>query len=249
MRWKWAPNARADQIRPAELLRDAGGKINPNVDSMQTLDGLERKEGERNRTLREYVAYHLGAQDHGTRLAAIASHFGLLPQEIRHSVVESVAALVIAAREPEFWRTESVAFCGDIKRQLEKQMNRHNLVADDQILLHALQVSVMSLAHQVESNAALRRIAGIPSPIPWVSAISLVYPLLAYLNARSATGSSLVALAVGVTNLGYLLLAAGLYAGSFKVFKLNSRLPVLLTAIAAILIGVMMVNSGGPRQL
>ena len=80
---------------------------------------------------------------------------------------------------------------------------------------------------------------------PWVSAISLLYPISAmiYVSLHSPAPTTLV-IGYGVANLGYLLFAAGLFSGTFKIFKLEKRWKVFLLAIVLFSIGTFLSSIG-----
>lgn len=54
----------------------------------------------------------------------------------------------------------------------------------------------------------------------------------------------LVVLAYGISNLGYVLLGAGIIAGSFRVFRLTKRWKVLIAGAVAWVVGAVLTNVG-----
>ena len=70
---------------------------------------------------------------------------------------------------------------------------------------------------------------------PWVSAIALLYPIAAmiFLTVRTPASSIMIA-GYGLANLGYLLFAAGILAGTFRVLGLKKRWHVLALAIVCL---------------
>jgi hypothetical protein len=89
--------------------------------------------------------------------------------------------------------------------------------------------------------------------IPWLSAISLLYPIgaMAYIATRSrAETGTLPTLATtvgyGLSSLGYLLFAAGLFGGKFRVLGLQTRWQVFAMAIVSFVVGTILFNISFP---
>lgn len=75
-------------------------------------------------------------------------------------------------------------------------------------------------------------------PFPWLSAVSLLYPVgaMIYIATRTPAPPSMVA-GYGVANLGYVLFVAGIFRGRFGVFGLRKRWQVLALAVVCFLLG------------
>lgn len=80
---------------------------------------------------------------------------------------------------------------------------------------------------------------------PWPSTLALAYPIAAtvYIASRTPAGPAMV-VGYGLANLGYLLFAAGIWAGTFRVLGLKKRWQVLVSAIAAFVVGTALSNIG-----
>jgi len=85
---------------------------------------------------------------------------------------------------------------------------------------------------------------------PWPSAIALFYPAGAAVSIAAATAEvrfsafvrgALIA-GYGLANLGYLLFAAGIWPGSFRILGLKKRWQVVASAVLSLLLGVVLVN-------
>lgn len=84
------------------------------------------------------------------------------------------------------------------------------------------------------------------SAFPWVSALTLVYPISATIYiATSTPAPPVMIVGYGLANLGYLLCAAGIFTGTFLVFGLKKRWLVLV--LAAICFGIGTVLSSLPQ--
>jgi hypothetical protein len=89
---------------------------------------------------------------------------------------------------------------------------------------------------EVEKNNRL-------SPFPRGSAISLLYPISATVYMATQTPATIMTIiGYGLTNLGYLLLAAGIFAGKFSIFKLRRRWQVFTAALILLVIGIILTN-------
>ena len=87
------------------------------------------------------------------------------------------------------------------------------------------------------------RFAG--ADFPWPSAIALLYPISAIVYICAWTPESpAVVVGYGLANLGYVLFAAGVWAGSFRALGLTKRWKVFGSAIAAFAVGTVFINVG-----
>lgn len=78
---------------------------------------------------------------------------------------------------------------------------------------------------------------------PWISTISLLYPISATIYIATRTPASIITtIGYGLTNLGYLLFVAGIFVGKFRIFKLRKRGQVFAAAFILFLIGILLTN-------
>lgn len=89
---------------------------------------------------------------------------------------------------------------------------------------------------------ATRQDSGGPA---WPSFVALAYPLTASMTFPAAASGSIEVMGYGLANLGYLLGAAGVVVGHFRALGLNYRIPTLIAAVGAWLVGTILVNIGG----
>jgi hypothetical protein len=78
---------------------------------------------------------------------------------------------------------------------------------------------------------------------PWFSALLLSYPIAAMIYIYFMTpahGASVIG--YGLVQLGYLLFAAGIIAGTFKVLGLRKRWQVLVAGVGCFLLGTLLTN-------
>jgi hypothetical protein len=80
-------------------------------------------------------------------------------------------------------------------------------------------------------------------PFPWASGLALVYPIAVAAYMCGQTRAILpVVLGYGLVNLAYVLLAAGILAGTFRVFGIYRRWQVFALAVVAFLSGTALSN-------
>jgi hypothetical protein len=92
----------------------------------------------------------------------------------------------------------------------------------------------------------MREFMGVKGSIfPWVSAISLLYPIGAgvYIATQTPARPPMI-VGCGLANLGYLLIGAGIFKGTFRIFGLRRRWQVLVAGTIAFLIGTFLSNIG-----
>jgi hypothetical protein len=78
---------------------------------------------------------------------------------------------------------------------------------------------------------------------PWLSALSLLYPISAMIYIATSTPAPIVTiLGYGLAQLGYLFFAATLISGKFGVFGLKNRWQVLIAGVISLCLGISLSN-------
>lgn len=110
-------------------------------------------------------------------------------------------------------------------------------------------VRLYCVAAEIESSqqAFLRTqgIAPVPAPsAPWPSLLALTYPVVGalFLARQEPEASALSVAAYGVAQLGYLLVGAGLLAGSFLALGLRGRMRTIGAGLVAWLVGTVLAS-------
>jgi len=80
------------------------------------------------------------------------------------------------------------------------------------------------------------------SGFPWISTLTMLYPVTAMLAIANQGAPLPQTLGYGFANLGYLLFGAGVLAGSFRALGFRHRIPTLIAAVAVWLIGTILIN-------
>jgi len=77
---------------------------------------------------------------------------------------------------------------------------------------------------------------------PYPSLVALLYPVIAILSMAKTPAPSILVLGYGFANLGYLLGAATVIPGHFRILGLDARIPTLIAALVFWAIGFALSN-------
>jgi len=77
---------------------------------------------------------------------------------------------------------------------------------------------------------------------PYLSLVALLYPVIAILSMTKTPAPPILILGFGFANLGYLLGAATVIPGHFRILGLDDRIPTLIAAIVFWVIGFALSN-------
>ena len=75
------------------------------------------------------------------------------------------------------------------------------------------------------------------------STISLLYPIVAMIYIATKIPEVPVILGYGLSQLGYVMIFAGVYKGTFLIFNLDKRIQVFVSAIVCVGMGFMFINA------
>ena len=87
----------------------------------------------------------------------------------------------------------------------------------------------------VETNSGMKKI--------YPSTISLLYPIVAMIYTATKIPEVPVILGYGLSQLGYVMIFAEVYKGTFLVFNLDKRLQVLVVAVVCVGMGFIFINA------
>ena len=211
------------------------------------------------RPFREFVRHHVERQSATQIRRAAVAEASTLPKDLQpmvESYTDELNEQLLVRRE--FWQKST---CRDAVNTVLGLCNKHlglsfELPVDvakmsgveQELALALFQIATLSFAYTAADQRAARKFMGIPPIFPWPSTISLLYPLVAgasaYHQATAAAHATpgLSALGYGLANLGYLLAASGLLFGRFGAFRLRSRRATVGAALAAFLMGRVILN-------
>lgn len=77
---------------------------------------------------------------------------------------------------------------------------------------------------------------------PYLSALALLYPVAAMASMGDTAAPAVLILGYGFANLGYLLGAAFIIPGHFRILGLDSRIPTLIAGVVFWVVGLVLSN-------
>jgi hypothetical protein len=172
-----------------------------------------------------------------------------LPEEARGLVEGFIDRWNLRAHDRAFWQTDTALVFDEITEEAKNVLSRIGLHTDDEMLFNMFNIIVLSYAYSACDQPKMREFMGVKGSIfPWVSAISLLYPIGAgiYIGTQ-APASTPMMVGYCLANLGYLLIGTGIIKGTFRIFGLNKRWHVLAAGATAFLIGTLLSNIGAEQ--
>jgi len=218
---------------------------------MTKVDLRVLREGYRGKPFRELVEYHLRRMGQDQRTNAVLGTVELLSPSAKPLAEKFIDRWSIPAWDQEFWDTDTASVFNDIIEDARKVLIEAGATIDDDTLFNMFNVVVMNFACRAHDQPKVRElIGGRTRRIPWVSALALLYPVAAivHISINTPAPASMV-FGYGIANLGYLLIAAGIFAGTFRVLGLYRRWRVFIAAALAVTIGIYLTNAGFQYQL
>lgn len=192
------------------------------------------------------VKHHLDRQKKDTRILGIQGTVEMLPEEARPLAEPFIDRWNERAYEKDFWQMDTAIVFDEIIDDARSVLFESGIQFDDETLFNMFNIIVLSYAYSAYDQPKMKEFIGIRySKFPWLSAISLFYPVLATFYISTRTPASLpMVIGYGLANLGYVMFAAGIFAGTFRIFGLTKRWQVFVGAIVAFLFGTILSNVG-----
>ncbi|MFQ5688414.1 MAG: hypothetical protein ACE5GV_17340 [Candidatus Scalindua sp.] len=211
---------------------------------MEKIDLGKLKERYCGEPFHKLVEYHLKRQKQDTRISGLHGTIQLLPESARSLVEEFIDRWNTKAYDKQFWGTDTSIVFSEIINDARNFLTNAGAPTDDDTLFNMFNVVVMNYAYSVYDQPKMREFVGINgSSFPITSLVSLIYPIAATIYISIKTPANFMAIiGYGITNLGYLLIAAGIIKGTFRVFGLKKRLHVFLAAFFIIIVGFILSN-------
>jgi hypothetical protein len=204
----------------------------------------ELRAGFAGRPFSQLINHHLNRQSQGQRIQGINGSIAMLPEEARGLVEAFIDRWNLRAYDRAFWQTNTASVFDEITEDAKNVLSEVGLHADDEMLFNIFNVIVLSYAYSAYDQPKMREFMRVKGSIfPWVSAISLLYPIGAaiYIATQTPAKPSMI-VGYGLANLGYLLIGAGTVKGTFKILRLKERWHVLVAGAIAFLLGTFLSN-------
>jgi len=212
----------------------------------QSVDISELRAGFKGRPFSQLVDHHLNRQSQDQRIQGINGTIAMLPEQARGLVEGFIDRWNLRAYDQLFWRTDTASVFDEIMADVNNVLVEAGLHADDEILFNMFNIIVLSYAYSAYDQPKMREFMGTKASVfPWVSAISLLYPIGAGIYIATKTpATATTILGCCLADLGYLLIGAGIIKGTFKIFALKKRWQVFSAGALAFLLGTFLLNMG-----
>lgn len=216
-------------------------------DSMKSINLPELRAQFAGMRFSELVQHHLRRQSQHERVERLQGTIALLPEVARGVAERFIDRWNTHAYDEGFWQRDTSGVFDDIIADARTALRPLGIEADDEAAFNLFNIIVMNYAYSAYDQPKMRefmRISG--GSFPWPSALGLLYPIAATVYIATATpASAAMVVGYGIANLGYLLFAAGVFAGTFRILGLKNRWQVFGAAVASVLLGMVLSNVGG----
>ena len=193
----------------------------------------------------EVVQHHLRRQSQTERIQGVQGTVALLPAAAQPLAEGFIDLWNGRAYDRELWQRDTASVFDEIMSEARNLLRPLGLAADDEAAFNLFNVVLLSYAYSAYDQPKMRDFMGLRAQFPWPSAVALLYPVGAMAYIATSTPAELpMVIGYGIANLGYLLFAAGLFAGTFRVLGLKSRWQTIGAAILSFAIGTVLSNMG-----
>jgi len=212
--------------------------------NVQKINLEEIRQGFRGRPFCKLVEHHLYRQKQDDRIRGIHGTVEMLPEEAKPLVESFIDRWNGRAYEKELWKRDTKSVFDEIIDDARRVLHESGITSDDEILFNMFNIIVLSYAYNAYDQPKMREFIGVNSGrFPWISALSLLYPVSAafYISTRTPASITMV-IGYGLANLGYVMFVAGIFGGTYRVFGITKRWQVFVGAIMAFLFGTILSN-------
>jgi len=194
----------------------------------------------------ELVRHHLRRQNQDQRMQGVQGTVAMLPDAARGLSEGFIDRWNTRVYDPHFWQRDTASVFDEIIDDARSVLRPLGLAADDEAAFNLFNIVVLSYAYSAYDQPKMRDFMGIAdTEFPWPSTVALLYPLGATIYIATATPAGLaMVIGYGLANLGYLLFAAGIWGGSFRILGLKNRWQVLGSAGVSFALGTVLSNVG-----
>jgi hypothetical protein len=210
---------------------------------MRAIDISSLRNGFKGTQFRELVAHHLRRQSQRERARALQGTIALLPEKFRSIPEGFIDRWNARIHDPALWERDTADVFDEITADARNALRHFGHDKDDEAAFNLFNIVVMNYAYNAGLHPEMRTMLGVGgSSFPFASAICLLYPIAATIHMSRTPAKGTEIAGYGIANLAYLLFAAGIFAGSFRVFGLGSRKTVIGAAVLAFVVGVVLTN-------
>lgn len=191
----------------------------------------------------DLVAHHIKRQRQREIYHGILGTIELLPGTLQSVTKIFVERWNTQAYDGMLWNRDTAEVFDEILDDAKKFAASHGVIADDDTLFNLFNIVTLNYAYSAYDQPEMQAFMGITAAFPLISALSLLYPIGAFVYALLSGMPLVPALGYGIGNLSYLLAIAGFF-GRFRVFGLMTRRSVWITALAVFTISLALSNIG-----
>jgi hypothetical protein len=213
---------------------------------MKPVDLVELRKGYRGRRYADLVQYHLERQTPQARIEGLLGTVQMLPGPVQPAVEGFIDKWNARAYDQGFWQSDTADVFDEITADARHLMVQHGVPADDETLFNLFNIITMSYAYSAAEQPKMRKFIGIKNTndFPVWSGLALLIPIFAFLRISGIPADPIVRVGYALAQLGYVLFAAGLFAGTFRILGLRSRPQVFGSAVAVFILGTILSNLG-----
>jgi len=213
---------------------------------MQRINIEVVRQGFHGRPFYKLVEHHLIRQKQDEISLGIQGTVEMLPEKAKPLAEKFIDRCNERFYNKELWQMDTAAVFNEIIEDARGVLSEAGISFDEDVLFNMFNIVVMSYAYNTYDQPKLRKFIGIRSgKFPWVSALSLLYPVFATLYISTGTPANIyMIIGYGLANLGYVMFAGGIFGGTYLVFRLTKRRQVFVGAVIAFLVGTLLSNIG-----
>lgn len=192
----------------------------------------------------ELVKHHLGLKSQRERVNGLQGTIAQLPEAARSLAEQFIDRWNTRAYDRDFWQQDTADVFDDVIADARSVLRPLGLATNDEAAFNLFNLIVLNYAYNAYDQPKMRKYMGIAGGnFPWQSAVCLLYPIGAtiYITAATPAGAAEI-IGYGISNLGYLLFAAGVFGGTFRILGLRNRWQVFGAAVVSFVLGTVLSN-------
>lgn len=192
----------------------------------------------------QLVQHHLRRQSQSERTQGVLRTIASLPETARTLAEEFIDRWNTRIYDRDFWQRDTADVFDEIIADARNVLRPLGLAKDDEAAFNLFNIVVLSYAYSAFDQPKMREFMGITrASFPWPSAVALLYPVGATIYIATTTPAGFVTvIGYGIANLGYLLFAAGIFCGTFRILGLRNRWQVFGAAVVSFVLGTVLSN-------
>jgi hypothetical protein len=191
------------------------------------------------------IEHHLGQMDQEKRINAILGTREFLPAAVRPEAEGFIDRWNVRGCDVAFWTTDGGKVFDEILADARELVIRCGQEPDPGTLFHLFNLVTLNFAYTAEEEPESRAVMGIRKPLrfPVWSTLSVLAPVVHMLLRSTRPVPLTDLLGVGISQLGYILLGAGILGRGFGIFGLKTRPQLFVVGAIVLLVGIVLVNA------